>query len=149
MGKTTKIQKEMMMALKEKQTERKEALSLLLSALKAKAKDKREDLTEAEEDAIIKKEIKQTRETMDAAPADRTDIREQCQFRLSVYQEFAPEEMGEEQIRALVQQVLGQLGLTAPTMRDKGPVMKNLMPLVKGKADGKLVNQIVGEMLGA
>lgn len=149
MGKTTKIQKEMMMALKEKQTERKEALSLLLSALKAKAKDKREDLTEAEEDAIIKKEIKQTRETMDAAPTDRADIREQCQFRLSVYQEFAPEEMGEEQIRALVQQVLDQLGLTAPTMRDKGPVMKNLMPLVKGKADGKLVNQIVGEMLGA
>lgn len=149
MEKTAKIQKEMMMALKEKQTERKEALSLLLSALKAKAKDKREDLTEAEEDAIIKKEIKQTRETMDAAPADRADIREQCQFRLSVYQEFAPEEMGEDQIRALVQQVLDQLGLTAPTMRDKGPVMKNLMPLVKGKADGKLVNQIVGEMLGA
>ena len=143
MAKTKEIQKEMMMALKEKQIERKEALSLLLSA------DKREDLTEAEEDAIIKKEIKQTRETMDAAPADRADIREQCQFRLSVYQEFAPEEMGEEQIRALVQQVLDQLGLTEPTMRDKGPVMKNLMPLVKGKADGKLVNQIVGEMLGA
>lgn len=147
MAKTKEIQKQMMMALKEKQTERKEALSLLLSALKAK--DKREDLTEAEEDAIIKKEIKQTRETMDAAPADRADIREQCQFRLSVYQEFAPEEMSADQIRALVQQVLDQLGLTAPTMRDKGPVMKNLMPLVKGKADGKLVNQIVGEMLGA
>ncbi len=149
MSKTKEIQKEMMMALKLKQAERKEALSLLLSALKAKAKDKREDLTEAEEDAIIKREMKQARETMEAAPADRIDIREECQFRLSVYQEFAPEEMGENEIRALVQQVLDQMGLVAPTGKDKGSIMKNLMPLVKGKADGKLVNQIVGEMLGA
>ena len=55
--------------------------------------------------------------------------------------------MGEEQIRALVQSVLDQLQITVPTPRDKGPVMKHLMPQVKGKADGKLVNQIVGEML--
>ncbi|HIV68871.1 MAG TPA: GatB/YqeY domain-containing protein [Candidatus Butyricicoccus stercorigallinarum] len=147
MSKTKEIQKQMMEALKAKDTARKEALSLLLSALKAKAKDKRADLTEAEEDAVIKREIKQTRETMDAAPADRQDIREDCQRKLEIYQAFAPEEMGEAQIRALVQAVLDQLQITAPTPRDKGPVMKHLMPQVKGKADGKLVNQIVGEML--
>lgn len=120
---------------------------LLLSALKAKAKDKREDLTEEEENAIIQKEIKQTRETMEAAPADRDDIRKECQYQLDVYKEFAPAEMSEEEIRKLVQSVLDQLEITAPTMRDKGPVMKHLMPQVKGKADGKLVNKIVGEML--
>lgn len=148
MSKTKDIQKQMMEALKAKDTPRKEALSLLLSALKAKAKDARRDLTEDEENAIIQKEIKQTRETMDAAPAERTDIRDECQFRLDVYKAFAPEEMGEEQIRALVQSVLDSLQITAPTPRDKGPVMKHLMPQVKGKADGKLVNRIVGEMLG-
>lgn len=148
MSKTKEVQQQMMAAMKAKDTERKNALSLLLSALKAKAKDKREDLTEDEENAIIQKEIKQTRETLDSAPADRDDIRQECQFKLDVYKEFAPEEMGEEQIRALVQSVLDQLQITAPTMRDKGPVMKNLMPQVKGKADGKLVNKIVGEMLG-
>ena len=137
----------MMAAMKAKDTERKNALSLLLAALKAKAKDKREDLTEEEENAIIQKEIKQTRETMDAAPADREDIRKECQLKLEIYQAFAPKEMSEEEIRALVQSVLDQLQITAPTMRDKGPVMKHLMPQVKGKADGKLVNQIVGEML--
>lgn len=147
MSKTKDIQKQMMEALKAKDMARKDALSLLLAALKAKAKDKREELTEDEENAIIKKEIKQTRETMDAAPADREDIRSECQFKLDIYQAFAPEEMGEEQIRALVQEVLDKLQITAPTMRDKGPVMKNLMPQVKGKADGKLVNKIVGEML--
>ena len=123
MSKTKEIQKQMMEALKAKDSARKD------------------------EDAIIKKEIKQTRETMDSAPADRDDIRSECQFKLEVYQAFAPEEMGEDQIRALVQSVLDQLQITAPTPRDKGPVMKHLMPQVKGKADGKLVNQIVGEML--
>ena len=147
MSKTKEVQQQMMAAMKAKDTERKNALSLLLAALKAKAKDKREDLTEEEENAIIQKEIKQTRETMDAAPADRDDIRQECQLKLDIYQAFAPKEMSEEEIRALVQSVLDQLQITAPTMRDKGPVMKNLMPQVKGKADGKLVNKIVGEML--
>ena len=148
MSKTKEVQQQMMAAMKAKDTERKNALSLLLAALKAKAKDKREDLTEEEENAIIQKEIKQTRETMDAAPADREDIRKECQLKLEIYQAFAPKEMSEEEIRALVQSVLDQLQITAPTMRDKGPVMKHLMPQVKGKADGKLVNQIVGELLG-
>ena len=147
MSKTKEVQQQMMAAMKAKDTERKNALSLLLAALKAKAKDKREDLTEEEENAIIQKEIKQTRETMDAAPADREDIRQECQLKLDIYQAFAPKEMSEEEIRALVQSVLDQLQITAPTMRDKGPVMKRLMPQVKGKADGKLVNKIVGEML--
>ena len=147
MSKTKEVQQQMMAAMKAKDTERKNALSLLLAALKAKAKDKREDLTEEEENAIIQKEIKQTRETMDAAPADREDIRQECQLKLDIYQAFAPKEMSEEEIRALVQSVRDQLQITAPTMRDKGPVMKHLMPQVKGKADGKLVNKIVGEML--
>ena len=147
MSKTKEVQQQMMAAMKAKDTERKNALSLLLAALKAKAKDKREDLKEEEENAIIQKEIKQTRETMDAAPADRDDIRQECQLKLDIYQAFAPKEMSEEEIRALVQSVLDQLQITAPTMRDKGPVMKHLMPQVKGKADGKLVNKIVGEML--
>ena len=147
MSKTKEVQQQMIAAMKAKDAERKAALSLLLSALKAKAKDKREDLTEEEENAIIQKEIKQTRETMEAAPADRDDIRKECQYQLDVYKEFAPAEMSEEEIRKLVQSVLDQLEITAPTMRDKGPVMKHLMPQVKGKADGKLVNKIVGEML--
>ena len=134
------IRKEMMTAMKNKDKERKESLSMLLSALKNAQIDKREDLTEAEENTIIAKEIKQTKETMDTCPADRTDIIDECKARL-------PEQMSEEQIEAEINAVLAELGIDAPTMKDKGKVMKNLMPRVKGKADGKLVNQLVGAKL--
>jgi len=141
------VRSKMMEAMKNKDKDRKDALSMLLSALKNKAIDKRSDLTEAEEFEVVKREMKQTRETMELAPEDRQDIREACKIRLKVYQEFAPEEMSEDAIRGAVQEVLASLGITEPTGKDKGKIMKELMPKVKGRADGAVVNKIVGEML--
>ena len=140
------VRSQMVEAMKSKDKPRKDALSMLLSALKNKAIDKREDLTEAEEFEVVKKEMKQTKETMELAPEDREDIKEACRIRLSVYQKFAPEEMSEDAIRETVKQVLESLGITEPSGKDKGKVMKELMPKVKGRADGG--NKIVGEMLG-
>ena len=142
-----KVRAEMVAAMKNKEKERKESLSMLLSALKNKAIDKRADLTEEEEYAVVKKEMKQTQETLDLAPADRTDIIEQCRARLSVLAEFAPEEMSEDAIRAVIREVIEGLGIENPTGKDKGRIMKELMPRVKGKADGALVNKLVGETL--
>ena len=142
-----KVRAEMVAAMKNKEKERKESLSMLLSALKNKAIDKRADLTEEEEYAVVKKEMKQTQETLDLAPADRTDIIEQCRARLAVLSEFAPEEMSEDAIRAVIKEVAASLGLENPTGKDKGKMMKELMPKVKGKADGALVNKLVGEFL--
>ena len=147
MSMTDKVRAEMVTAMKNKDKERKDSLSMLLSALKNKAIDKREDLTETEEFEVVNKEIKQTKETMETAPADRADIIEQCKSRLAVYQEFAPAQMREEEIKAVVQEVLSGLGIENPTGKDKGKVMKELMPKVKGRADGGLVNKIVGELL--
>lgn len=147
MSKIDEVRQEMVAAMKNKDKERKDSLSMLLSALKNKAIDKRADLTEAEEFEVIAKEIKQTKETMETAPADRTDIKEQCRKRLDVYQEFAPAQMSEEEIKATISEVLTSLGIENPTGKDKGRVMKELMPKVKGRADGGLVNKIVGEML--
>ena len=148
MSKIDEIRAEMMKAMKNKEKDRKETLSMLLAALKNKAIDKRADLTPEEEYEVIKKEIKQTKETMELAPEDREDVKEACRIRLSVYQEFAPEEMSEDAIRETVKQALESLGITEPSAKDKGKVMKELMPKVKGRADGGLVNKIVGEMLG-
>ena len=142
------VRSQMVEAMKSKDKDRKDALSMLLSALKNKAIDKRADLTEAEEFEVVKKEIKQTKETMELAPEGRDDIKQACQIRLDVYREFAPEEMSEEAIREQVKEVLTALGITEPSGKDKGKVMKELMPRVKGRADGGLVNKIVGEMLG-
>ena len=145
MSKIELIRSEMITAMKAKNKERKDALSMLLGTLKNKAIDKRSDLTEAEENEIVLKEIKQLKETLDSAPMDRTDIIDQCKFRIQVYEEFAPKFMTEEEIKTTIQQVLDKLGLIEPTAKDKGKIMKELMPLVKGKSDGKVVNALVSE----
>ncbi len=147
MSKIDEVRAEMVTAMKNKDKERKDSLSMLLSALKNKAIDKREDLTPDEENEVIKKEIRQTKETLETAPADRTDIIEQCEKRLAVYKEFVPEDLSEDAIREVVKGVLSDLGIGAPTAKDKGKIMKELMPKVKGKAEGSVVNKIVGEFL--
>ncbi len=143
MSKIEIVQKAMIQAMKNHDSERKETLTLLLSALKLRAKDKRADLTEEEEDSIILKEMKQTKEMLDTAPAEREDIIAKAKARLEVLQEFAPARLDETEIQAIIQKILKELELTAPTAKDKGMIMQRLMPLVKGKADGALVNQLV------
>lgn len=147
MSKIDEVRKAMVQAMKDKNKERKDSLSMLLSALKNKAIDKREDLTEVEENEVVLKEIKQTKETLDSTPANRTDIIEECKNRIAVYEEFAPKMMDEAEIKEVISSVLAELGIEKPTNKDKGKIMKLLMPKVKGKADGKLVNQIVGTMM--
>lgn len=146
MSKVDAVRQAMVEAMKNKDKERKETLSMLLAALKNKEIDKREPLTEAEENEVVKKEMKQTKETMELAPADREDIKQQCQKRLDVLKEFAPEEMSAQQIKKEIEEVMASLGIVQLTGKDKGKLMKELMPRVKGKADGALVNKIVGEM---
>lgn len=147
MSKIEEVRKDMVTAMKAGEKERKATLSALLTALKNKAIDKRADLTEEEEVQVILKEIKQTKETLDTTPADRTDIIEECTKRLSVLEEYAPKMMDAEEIKAVIQEVLSALGIDAPTAKDKGRIMKDLMPKVKGKADGKLVSEIVASFL--
>ena len=147
MSKIEEVRSDMIKAMKAGDKETKETLSMLLAALKNKAIDKRADLTPEEETQVILKEIKQTKETLELTPADRTDIIEECQKRLAVLEPYAPKMMDEAEIKEVVSSVLAELGLDTPTAKDKGKIMKNLMPKVKGKADGKLVNEIVGAFM--
>lgn len=133
----------MVQAMKAGDKETKETLSLLLAALKNKAIDKRDDLTEEEETQVVLKEIKQTKETLEMTPEHRTDILEECSRRLAVLEQYAPKMMDEAEIRTVIDSVLAELGISSPAPSDKGKIMKDLMPRVKGKADGKLVNEIV------
>jgi len=144
MSKIDTVRSAMMQAMKDKDKARKDALSLLLAALKNKAIDKRADLTEEEENAVIFREIKQAQETVDTTPEDRVQIIEEAKLRISVYSEFAPKLMDENEIRSVITAVLAELAIDQPTVKDKGRIMKTLMPRVKGKADGGLVNQVLG-----
>ena len=139
MSKIETVRAAMMQAMKEKDKPRKDALSSLLAALKAKAIDKRADLTEEEENTVVRREIKQLKETMESAPEGQT--------RIAVYEEFVPRQMDEEEVAAIIDTVLQELGLESPTAKDKGLIMKNLMPRVKGKADGGMVNRLVAARL--
>ena len=146
MSKIDDVRAAMVEAMKGKDKARKDSLSMLLSALKNAEINKREPLTEEEENAVVKKEIKQTQETYEMAPADREDIRSEAAARMAVYKEFAPVDMSVEQIREVIASVLSELGIGNPTAKDKGTIMKVLMPRVRGKADGKVVNETLASM---
>ena len=146
MSKIDEVRSAMVQAMKAGDKQTKETLSMLLAALKNKAIDKRADLTEEEETQVVLKEIKQTKETLEMTPPDRTEIIEECNHRLAVLEQYAPQMMDEGQIQEVIQATLAELGIDAPTAKDKGSIMKTLMPKVKGKADGKLVSDLVGKL---
>ncbi|HEX3017474.1 MAG TPA: GatB/YqeY domain-containing protein [Caproicibacter sp.] len=146
MSKIDEVRAEMVKAMKNGDKARKDVLSLLLSDLKAKWVDKHADLTEEEENTVIQKEIKQTKETMETSPKDRTDIIEQSKFALSVLEEFAPKGLSEDEIAALLQNVLAELGIAKAVPQDRGRIMKALMPQVKGRADGSVVSRMVADI---
>ncbi|OUQ52038.1 GatB/YqeY domain-containing protein [Lachnoclostridium sp. An118] len=146
MSKIDEVRSAMVQAMKAGDKQTKETLSMLLAALKNKAIDKRADLTEEEETQVVLKEIKQTKETLEMTPPDRTEIIEECNHRLAVLEQYAPQMMDEAQIQEVIQATLAELGIDAPTAKDKGRIMKTLMPKVKGKADGKLVSDLVGKL---
>lgn len=147
MSKIDEVRKAKVEAMKAKDKETNDTLSLLLAALKNKAIDKRADLTEEEEVQVILKEIKQTKETLELTPADRTELIEATKRRIAVLESFAPKMMDADEIKAIISCVLADLGIDAPSAKDKGRIMKELMPKVKGKADGKLVNEIVSSFM--
>ena len=146
MSKIDEVRSAMVQAMKAGDKQTKETLSMLLAALKNKAIDKRADLTEEEETQVVLKEIKQTKETLEMTPPDRTEIIEECNHRLAVLEQYAHQMMDEAQIQEVIQATLAELGIDAPTAKDKGRIMKTLMPKVKGKADGKLVSDLVGKL---
>ena len=133
----------MMAAMKNKDKVRKDALSALLAAMKSKMIDNKGQLSEDDAIAVVAKEIKQLKETMDTAPESYVEVKEECAAKIAVLSEFMPKQMDVEEIKEVIRGVLAGLGLEKPEAKQKGIIMKNLMPLVKGKADGKLVNEIL------
>ena len=138
-----KIKQDMIAALKSGDKERKDSLSLLVSALNSKAKEKLAELTESEELSVLQKELKQTKETLEFAGSDRPDIINKCNFRISVIESYLPKQMDESDIRNIIDEVISNLSIESVTKGDKGRIMKDLMPKIKGKADGKLLNSIL------
>ena len=105
------------------------------------------DLTADEELAVLSREIKQRVEELESyKDADREDLAKEIQGQIDVLKRYMPEQMSEEEVVAVVKETIAEVG--ASSKADLGKVMGALMPKVKGKADGKLVNQTVQSLLG-
>ena len=135
------LQKDMIAAMKAKDKVRKDAISSLVSAVKKVAIDEgcRDDIKPELVARVILKELKSVKEQVDTCPADRTDLKEEYQARYDIIAKYAPKQMDETEIKAYLEEKFSDVLATG----NKGQIMKAVMGDLKGKADGKLINQVV------
>lgn len=139
-----KLQKDMMEAMKAKDKARKDSISVLYSAAKKLGIDAgcREDIPEEMVDQAIMKEIKSVKEQIETCPVERTDLMDEYKARLAVFEEYAPKMMSAEEVEAFLKDKFSEVIAS----KNKGLIMKNVMPELKGKADGKVINEIVAKL---
>ena len=130
--------------MKARDKERKDAVSSLVSAVKKAAIDAgcREDVPAELVDRVIIKELKTVKEQLDTCPAERTDLREEYQKRYDVIAEYAPKMMSADEVKAYIESNFAEL----LESKNKGQIMKAVMGVLKGKADGKVINETVAEL---
>ncbi|MCX7981851.1 MAG: GatB/YqeY domain-containing protein [Syntrophales bacterium] len=141
-----KIERESIAAAKAKDKVRLSALRMLKTAVHNKEIDLRRNLTEAEFLQVVSSMVKQRRESIEQFESGgRMDLVEKEKAELSVIEEFLPPPLTEEELTALIEKAISETG--AMGIKDVGRVMKVLMPLIGGKADGKVVNEKVRQRL--
>lgn len=138
------LQKDMVAAMKNRDKPRKEAISSLISAVKKVAIDEgcRDNITPELVDRVTLKELKTVQEQIDTCPDERAQLKAEYQFRYDVINEYAPKLLSEDEIKAVLNEKFADVIAT----KNKGAIMKAVMPELKGKADGKTINMIVAEL---
>lgn len=147
MGLTDQIPEDLKNALRNKKALELSVLRMLQAALKNKQIDtKKENLTDEDVIGVVGAEIKKRRDAAsEFEKVNRPDAADQEKAEIEVLMKYMPQQMSENEIREVVKKAVEET--EAQSMKDIGKVMKVLMPQVKGKADGSLVNQIVRELL--
>ena len=134
------------MKAKEAGKQRLSVIRMVRAAIKNVEIDSKKELTEEGVPDIVAKEVKMRRDSMDEfKKANRQDLVEQLEQEIAILLPYLPQQLTEEEVRALVSEAVAATGAT--TSKEMGKVMAVLMPKVKGRADGKLVNTIVREAL--
>ena len=142
MSLTEQLQADMKTAMRDGDDQRRDTLRMVLAAAQNAAKEKREPLSDEETLAVLAKQVKTRRESIQAfREAGRDDLADKEQAEIDVLDPYLPEQLGEDEVRALVVKAIADTGAGSP--RDMGRVMGVLMPQVKGRADGKLVSSLV------
>lgn len=140
------LQKEMIAAMKLHNKTRKETISSLIGAIKKVAIDEKckDNITEELVDKVLLKEKKTVQEMIDTCPTDRTETLVEYNQRMDIINEFVPKMMNEEETRKAVYHILTTVDIQ---QSGKGAIMKVVMPRLKGKADGKVINKVVSEIV--
>ena len=139
-----KLHGDMVAAMKARDKERKNVISTLISDVKKAAIDagSRDNIEEALVDQVILKSLKTAKEQLDTCPDERVELKAEYQFNYDVISEYAPRMMQADEIRDFLSANFADVLAT----KNKGQIMKVVMPALKGKADGKAINQIVAEL---
>ena len=141
-----RLKEDMKAALKAKDKEKLSVIRMLQALIKNAEIDKRGELTDEEIVSLLMKYAKQRRESIELyEKGGRQDLVEKERRELQIVESYLPKQMSEEEIRELVKKVIEEVGATSP--KDMGKVMQAVMPKVKGRADGSVVNKIVRELL--
>jgi uncharacterized protein len=141
-----KIQADMTDAMRTGDVEKRNALRMLLAAVKQVEVDERRSLSDADVSAVLTRQVKQLRESIrDAEKSGREQLAVQAQAEVTILEAYLPQMMDREEIRARAEQVITELGVSEPTAM--GQVMGRLMPELKGQADGRLVTEVVRQLL--
>ncbi|HEY8541776.1 MAG TPA: GatB/YqeY domain-containing protein [Pseudothermotoga sp.] len=142
-----KLSEDLKQAMKARDETKIRTIRLLIAAIKNFEVEKLGQATDDDVLQIMSKEVKKRLESIEMyRQAKREDLAIEEENELKIIKSYMPEQMGEDQIRELAKKLIQQYNLSSP--KDIGTVMKLIMPQVKGKADGKLVNKIVQELLG-
>ena len=142
----TDIESELKEARLARDDQRRDALALLLNALRGAQKELRRELSEDESLQVLQRERKKRAEAMEAYDAaGREEQADREEFELDVIEEFMPEPLSEDDLEEIVDNVIAEVGATS--IRDLGRVMADVMPQVSGRADGSTVSQLVREKL--
>lgn len=141
-----RLNNDMKQAMKNQDKFKLSVIRMIRSSIKNAEIDQRRELSEEEVLDIINRELKQRKDSLhEFQKAGRDDLVEQSQKEIEVIHEYLPAQLTEEEVKAIVQQTIQEVG--ASSKAEMGKVMGALMPKVKGRADGKLVNQIVQQSL--
>ena len=142
-----KLSDDLKKAIKDHDKLRCSTIRLMVASIQNAEIAKRAPLEEAELLGIIAKEIRQRKESIDAfKQGNRQDLVTREEAEMSILNEYLPEQISREEIVAAARQVINEVGAQGP--RDKGKVMSQLIPRLKGKADGREINAVVTELLG-
>lgn len=133
-------------AMKEKDKLRKDVITMVRASVKQKEVDERVELEDADIENIISKQLKEKKASIEEfKKGNREDLVEKTNDEIEILLEYLPEQLLDEELKEIIKKVIDENNITS--MKDIGLLMKNVMPLVKGKADGKQVNVIAKELL--